>query len=283
MPIHAIHRGALGHRYMGQRRGSVFALLPDPVEADACLAKAGFTSFADCGDTWDDEFATLLASTIAAMTIRFGDPEVIVREPPQPAPWIRRLDSFLGGLLLWRSRPKPIDWTPVLALQTAARDDQHPAFAYVGFGEAAHRHARGHRAALFTSDGHPIVWVWLEDTLEASWPAIAAEAAGSWPSSELTLAWDPLVPSFAMLSRELPRVSLHRGDAASWTDGTRTVGFQAGLGVSPPQVYLPPESQWRTHAPSWAAALRPTIVRDFHASGVCVVETHDAVAFDRDP
>ncbi|PRQ08284.1 hypothetical protein [Enhygromyxa salina] len=282
MPIRAVHRGALGRRYMGRRRGSLFALLPAPVDADACLAEAGFADFADSEDAWDDELEALISTTVTTMTVRFGDPDVTVHEPPTHPPWLQRLDSFLGGLLLWRSRPKPTARTPTLALQTAAQDDQPPAFAHVGFGAAAHRHGEPHRAGVFTSDGHPIIWVWLEDSVADAWPDIAREIAGPLPCSEIDLAWERLLPSFPLLSREPSRVAVHRGDAATWTDGDRVLGFQAGLGVTPPQVYLPPESQWRTHAPSWAATLRPAIVRDLQTFGLRVVELRDATAFERD-
>jgi len=83
-----------------------------------------------------------------------------------------------------------------------------------------------------------------------------------------------------MLARELPRVALHRGDAISWTDGEHVLGFNAGLGVSPAEVYVPTESSWSASAPVWASTLRATIVRDFEASGVRVVAHEGAGAFD---
>jgi len=281
MPIVAIHQGKLGHYYMGRRRGSVFALLPDPVDADACLASAGFTSFADSDDRWDADFDAFVAATVTALQARFGETEVTVPErSPHPA-WVERLDGFLGGLLLGRSRPAQRRWTATDALCQAARDDQVLAFAYVGFGDANHRHAIGYRAGVFASDGHPILWVWLDEEVAEAWPAIVRAAAGDWPCTELELAWGSLLPSMPMLSRELPRASLHRGDAATWTDGERTLWFQAGLGVSPGAVYLPPESQWSALAPTWAASLRPTIVRELEALGVRVVAMPGAGVVER--
>jgi hypothetical protein len=281
MPIAAICRGDLGRHYMGQRPGSLFALLPDPVDADACLASAGFTRFADSDERWDADFDAFVAATVTALQARFGEPEVTVPERSPHAAWVERLDGFLGGLLLGRSRPARRRWTATDALRHAARDDQTFAFAHVGFGDANHRHAIGYRAGLFAGDGHPILWVWLDEQVAEQWPAIAQAAAGDWPCTELELAWGSLLPSMPMLARELPRASLHRGDAASWTDGARTLWFHAGLGVSPPEVYLPPESQWPAHAPAWAASLRPTIVRELEAIGVRVVETPRGAVIER--
>jgi hypothetical protein len=53
--------------------------------------------------------------------------------------------------------------------------------------------------------------------------------------------------------------------------------------VRPPEVYLPPESTWASAAPSWAATLRGSIVRDFEQLGVRVVEMANADVRDGHP
>ena len=280
MPIRAIHRGSLGRRFMGRRPGRVFVLLPDPVDADACLKAAGFTGFADADEAWDREFEQLVGAAVAAMTRRFGEASVSAPTHARHPAWVERLDSFCLGLLLGRSRPQPATWTPTQAMQNAATDDQLVPFALVGFGDAAYRHGVGPRAALLSGGGHPLLWFWLDDELADAWPEIADEVSQPWSSNELELAWEPLVPAIPMLARELPRVALHRGDAISWTDGEHVLGFNAGLGVSPAEVYVPTESSWSASAPVWASTLRATIVRDFEASGVRVVAHEGAGAFD---
>jgi hypothetical protein len=76
---------------------------------------------------------------------------------------------------------------------------------------------------------------------------------------------------------EGPRAKLHRGESASWNDGEgRGFGCDAGLGVRPAQVCLPPESEWTAIAPRWATELRARVVRDFEAIGARVVDVPGA-------
>ncbi len=72
------------------------------------------------------------------------------------------------------------------------------------------------------------------------------------------------------------RASLHWGDCASWRDGGRGFGCDAGLGAQPPEVYLPPAGAWATQAPAWAAGLRPRVVDDFEVLGARVVDVSGA-------
>src|SRR5262249_34718391 len=130
--------------------------------------------------------------------------------------------------------------SPLAALLDAAYDDSHLDFASVRFEGVK----RSPQALVWTSDGHPILWAWLSENAAATWSDTVAELAKGLPCVELSIAWDVLVPTRPVLSMELPRAMLHRGESASWTDGEHVLGFDAGVGVVPAEVYLPPESEW---------------------------------------
>jgi hypothetical protein len=273
--IRALRIGTIGRRYVGDRPGQLFALLPDPVDSDACLAEAGFSAFEDTDDKWERDFERLVAGLIRALERRFGKPSVVA-PPRRQSRWSRLKRSG--------SRPQdiinPDKLAPDAALASAARDDSYLEFAWVELGRDTKVPAL---ASMFSSDGHPIIWVWLDENVALGWSEIVEEARGSWPCSALDIAWDRLLPDKPRLSIELPRARLHRGDSASWTDGSRSLGFQAGLGVRPPEVYLPPESLWMTASPGWAAMLRCSIIQDFEQLGARVVEMADAPVHDGHP
>jgi hypothetical protein len=273
--IRALRVGTIGARYRGARPGRLFALLPEPVDGNECLAAAGFTAFADSDDEWDREFDRLVVGLVRALERRFGEPSVVA--PPRRQSWMTRL-ARLG------SRPKdttnPDKLTPEAALTSAVRDDSYLEFAAVELGRSA---APPGLAMAFTSGGHPIVWVWLDDSVAAQWSDLVGTVVGDLPRSDLDIAWESLIPAKPVLSIELPRARLHRGDSASWTDGARSLGFHAGLGVHPHEVYLPSEAAWATTSPAWAATLRDVIVRDFEQMGVRVVERPNATVHDGHP
>lgn len=264
---------------MGARPGQVFAVLPEPVNADKRLAAAGFLDFEDTDEDWDRDFRRLVVGLVRALERRFGESSVVA--PPRVQSWRTRLARF-------GNRPQditnPDKLAPDAALTSAARDDSYLEFASVEFGRGAKlRSSASASACMFASGGQPIIWIWLDDDVALAWSEIIEEARETQPSRELDIAWESLLPDKPRLSIELPRAVLHRGDSASWTDGARGLGFHAGLGVRPPEVYLPPESAWEAASPVWAATLRDTIVRDFEQLGVRVVEIANASVRDGDP
>lgn len=276
--IRALGVGTIGRRYWGARPGQLFALLPAPVDSDVCLAQAGVSGFEDTDEDWDREFERLVAGLVRVLEQRFGEASVVAS--PRRKSWKTRLARF-------GNRPQditnPDKLTPAVALTSAARDDSYLDFASVEFGRDAK--SSSSLACMFSSGGHPILWVWLDEDVAPGWAEIIQTAGGSVPVSELDIAWESVLPEKPRLSIELPRARarLHRGDSASWTDGAHSLGFHAGLGVRPPEVYLPPESKWMTVSPAWAATLRSAIVRDFEQLGVRVVEMANASVWDGHP
>lgn len=275
MKISVLGIGILGVRYWGMQKGNLFALLPDPVDADACLERAGFTSFADSDDAWDRDFERVVSDLLQALRRRWEEPEVVAPPRSTRRPWTERLRAFFGkhhddDIL------NPGGLSPLAALVDAAHDDSHLDFASVRFEGVT----RSSQAMVWTSDGHPILWVWLSENAGATWSDTVAELAKGFPCVELSIAWDLLVPNRPHLSAELPRAMLHRGESASWTDGEHVLGFNAGLGVVPGEVYLPPESEWPSTAPTWARELRLMIASDFAKLGVLVVDSPGAHVFD---
>jgi hypothetical protein len=261
--IRALRIGMIGRRYMGARAGQLFALQPDPVDSDDA--------------EWERDFDRLVGELIRALERRFGQPSVVAPPRASQQSWWARLK---------RSGNRPQDITnpdklsPDAALGWGLRDDSYLEFASVEFGRDAKLPSP---ALMFTSDGHPIIWIWLDDDVAPSWSEIVEETRGGLPCSALDIAWERLLPEKPRLSIELPRATLHRGESASWTDGARSLGFHAGLGVRPPEVYLPPESAWASASPGWAAMLRGSIVRDFEQLGVRVVEMANADVRDGHP
>lgn len=70
MRIRALHVKALGRRFWGGRLGTLHTLLPEPVDADACLTEAGFSAFADSDDDWDRDFDALVQHFIDTLAAR---------------------------------------------------------------------------------------------------------------------------------------------------------------------------------------------------------------------
>ncbi len=152
--IQRFHWSALGPHLHGRHSGSLFVAWPSPVDHDACLAEAGFTDFADTDDVWDREFVAGLERCIGSFS-GCGAPEVTGCDPPS-------------------SRvPKAGPWlAPAERLALAARED-HFGPCSVSFGDTA---------IMLTSDGHPLVWVWLVESAAGPWrehlDALRGGAAG---------------------------------------------------------------------------------------------------------
>ncbi len=267
--------GAIGPRWVGGGHGQLHVLLPSPVDSDACLADAGFGEFADSDEVWDRGFDALVRDVVDSLRKHAKGVSVVAPRGKLDLTWSGRLVRFLR----FQNEPDPVNpdgLEAVDALLHAARDDSYLQFAAVDFLDASHPVV----ARVFISDGHPLIWIWLADDWAYLWAELARASAGALPMESISLAWERLVPR--QFTEELPRARIHRGDSASWTDGMNVLGFHAGLGVTPAEVYLPPEREWATVAPIWAREKRSAIVRDFIAIGVRVVDTPGAAVWESD-
>jgi hypothetical protein len=178
--IERIHGSPIGRFTFRDEPGRLFALLPSPVDHDACFERAGFSDFADSTDEWDADFRDVLDRLVGSLLSQ-GPVTVDGARAAEP--------GFLGLRLGLKSPPDD----PAGRLVLAASDDQFgPCCAY--FGAPA-------RAAVFTDDGHSIVWVWLRENLEDQWPKVLCAAAGTLPVVETKLRWEALGPSAASLVR----------------------------------------------------------------------------------
>jgi len=70
---------------------------------------------------------------------------------------------------------------------------------------------------------------------------------------------------------------LHHGDQASFVCDDGVLQFDAGLGVSPPEVYLPPRDRFESTAPPWAKPLYDEVVERFSVLGARVVVMRSAL------
>lgn len=202
MAITAVRRGGVGVRFRGYERGYLFALLPEPVDADACLSDAGFTAFADADEKWDVDFDAIVTALIQRLENTFGEPNVVAPTRSVEPPWSERLRRFLPFQRLASNADvlNPGKLSPVAALKSAVHDDSALEFASVEFGRIPGRCD----AIAFASDGHPIFWIWLRDDVKEEWPALSQAVAGNLPCTDVSIAWDSLLPPRPVLSLELP-------------------------------------------------------------------------------
>jgi hypothetical protein len=177
--IERLHWDNLGLRVRrggaGDEPGTLFALWPEPVDHDACLAAAGFARFADSDDAWDADLEGVLAAVIAALGA-YGAVTVSGEPPPRRRSRRGRPDS----------RPAA-ELSPARRLALVAGDDQL-APCLVELGAPV-------RAFAFVSDGHPIVWIWLHAAVARDWPGHLAAFASGREVCETRLAWAHLVPA----------------------------------------------------------------------------------------
>jgi hypothetical protein len=269
-PVKKLYISVVGPQVRGIRPGELHVLLPTPIDRDAGLAAVGFSEFAEIDTEWDAGFDRIVDALLAALTRRFGPPDVIAPRRRDTMTWWQR----------WRARhphdPKtitnPLSLSPRDALLVGVHDVGAFEFVSVVFASGL--------VTISTWDERPVLWVWLDREVLDAWPELTAAAAGELPCETIELQWDRLLPDKPVLSVELPRAMVHRTETASWSNGEHTLGFQAAMGVRPAEVYVPTRERWATAAPEWAQPLRETIVRELAALGVRVVELPDAPVFD---
>jgi hypothetical protein len=141
--------------------GRIWAVWPSPVDHDLCFQSAGFDEMSDSDDAWDGEMSAIIARTVASLS-DLGGGAVVDGE-------------YLVGKKDGRSLHE--------ALLAGTKDDnlQPPV---VAFGEPP-------SASVRTSDGHPVLWIWLaEGDLRERLPYVA----DGHPLAERQLNWAGLVP-----------------------------------------------------------------------------------------
>lgn len=173
--IERIHWGHVGIRYCSDEPGSLFAVWPEPVDRDVCFEKAGFDRFADSDQTWDADLESVLQGVLTTLG-KYGEP-VVNGDPPA---WRQSLkDRVLG------KRAPDLRLSEQVAL--VAHDDQF-APCRVDFGLPI-------RAAIFVSDGHPIVWIWLHHDVAPAWQDHLKALADARDVTATTLHWNHLLPA----------------------------------------------------------------------------------------
>lgn len=276
MTITAVRRGHVGARFRGHESGYLFALTLEQVDTATHLHDAGLPTVARSNEH-RDELKTIVTALLLNLEDTFGEPRVTA--PPlaiEQSKW-EQFRSFLRPTQLRDidDLVNPDGLSPNTALMSAAHDSSELKFAIVSF----ERHAGRADALVCASDGRPILWVWLSDEVKDQWPTLSQAASGALPCLDASVDWDKLLPTWPWFSTALPRVSFYRGESAIWRDGTRRLGFNAGLGVKPPEVYVPTAKLWSSSVPPWASSLRPMIIDDLQESGAVVVEQDHAAVF----
>ena len=130
------------------------AIWPGPVDHDACFAEAGFTSFRDSDEAWDEEFEAITAALVEALSA-YGPPELQGERDGQE---------------------------PVAALLEAAACDNAPR-AVVRFGEYLE---------LSTGDGHSLFWLEIGQGALLSFEELVRRVAGGRRVDRTPLTWSAL-------------------------------------------------------------------------------------------
>ncbi|CAN5455974.1 hypothetical protein BH10PSE11_BH10PSE11_19990 [soil metagenome] len=149
----------------------LLAIWPAPVNHDACFEEAGFTLFGDNDENWDEAAEDLLQRVIENLS-RFGAVKQVSKPLRDNPPWYLRLFRTGRELPLQQQASLPMQW------------DSLPSF-HAQFG--------GSGAALWTGNGHFLLWVSLpNDGPDAS--EFVKRIAGPWPVVETGLRWAALLP-----------------------------------------------------------------------------------------
>ena len=274
--IRELGTGTIGPRWRGCQLGVLHVLLPLPVDHDACLAAAGLRDFADTDESPDQGLDCLVGELVRALdTCCAGVTEVVAR-PRQPSrPWLDRFVSFRPAPNLLDLNPDRL--TPAEALLAAAMDDGHLSFVAI------------HSADLEvqTSDGHPILWIWLSVEFARRWNDLLAATAGNLRTKSLSLTWESLVPHGFDDARVITDVG---SNEVLWTNGFGVLGFEGEFLLphpgnagsnDPRKVYVPPSAEWLGCSPRWARNERATVVNDMVDHGWHVVELPGSRVLER--
>jgi hypothetical protein len=145
--------------------GSVFALWPSPVNADACFEEAGFSEFAERGAAWHADFEQLVNLVIEHLEA-LGPPRVARKPYPQ--------------------EPEPVADIAHLIIESATATYAEDFVGLLEFGVPK-------AAALQTGSGHDVLWIWYRDSrLQSLLDALAR----SWPIERRDLDWQVLLEQY---------------------------------------------------------------------------------------
>jgi hypothetical protein len=160
-----------GHRMM--------AIWPSSVNADVCFREAGFDSFADTDDRWDDEWKRIVARVLAVLG-RSGTPQLRVDPTPPRTGIAAAWDRVRTAI----SRAAVYDPPLLQRVLDATLDDRFPDVV-VDFGDPS-------VVTLRAGSGHPLLWIYGPSS---SLPAaeMLAEVADGCPVTRLDLDWAPLL------------------------------------------------------------------------------------------
>jgi len=149
----------------GWPEGTVIALWPSPVNADACFEEAGFSEFAERGAAWHADFEELVGLVIEHLE-SLGAPRVARRPYPED--------------------PEPVGDLAHLIIESATASYAEDFVAMLEFGLPK-------AAALQTGSGHDVLWIWSRDPhLQSLLEAVAR----SWPLERRELDWQVLLEQY---------------------------------------------------------------------------------------
>jgi hypothetical protein len=163
MDLHRLNWGEVteGRPPWATTSGRFFAIWPSPVDHDVCFEAAGVADLGDTDAEWDDAFCAMLERLLAKLE-EVGQPRLT--EGVYPPTGIRTSRPVRDALL-------------------AASFDDNFRPCSVEFGAPA-------RASVRTSDGHAILWLWIDSDLR--FESVLSEAAGTIPTCAATLNWSKL-------------------------------------------------------------------------------------------
>ncbi len=118
----------------------LFAVVPGPVDHDACFNAAGFNDFDDSDDEWDQDLHTFIDHILKGLET-MGNMSIRALDKPK---YRRSLIERLMG------KPELIA-TTTSSLFCVATDDQFNG-AIIDFGTPS-------KCTLHISNGHPIIWL----------------------------------------------------------------------------------------------------------------------------
>jgi len=149
----------------GWPEGTVIAVWPSPVNADACFEEAGFSEFADRGDAWHADLERLVDLVIEQLET-LGAPRVARKPYPED--------------------PEPVADMAHLIIESATATYAEDFVALLEFGMPK-------AAALQTGSGHDVLWIWYRDShLQSLLDALAR----SWPIERRELDWQVLLEQY---------------------------------------------------------------------------------------
>jgi hypothetical protein len=181
--IERILWSSLGTSVWSGQTGRLFAVWPAPVNHDVCFKAAGFDDFADSDEAWHMQFQSALDRAVASLS-------------SHGAALVTRGEAAALGFIDRLLRKKATAARAAKRLGLAAYDDQ--------FGTCCVQFGTPVRAIACTTNGHPIVWIWLGDSVTDSWSATLHAFGQDRPVAEANLNWEHLGPPAMFTHTQTP-------------------------------------------------------------------------------